>query len=187
MSSSGPVRLPDAVSLKDGKESAHQQMLDICRKALPGWEQLTLADVEVRRQCFAAATAGSLSTACAELQLWNSRSTFNINLLYVCVRVCTPTHTRLDTPLDTVHDGQRRHQQRQRQAHTQSNHHQQQSGHSSSSSGSSTSSTATAAAPRPRPCHVQGVWRQDRPDHRQGGGKGGCGGAGRAGLWAKGE
>ena len=46
-SSVQPVHLDDAVTLKDGKESANEQMLAVCRKALPGWEQLTVADVQV--------------------------------------------------------------------------------------------------------------------------------------------
>jgi hypothetical protein len=41
-----PVQLDDAVSLKNGQDAARQQMLDVCRKALPGWEQLAIADVQ---------------------------------------------------------------------------------------------------------------------------------------------
>jgi hypothetical protein len=50
MAADSPVQLEDAVSLKNGKESAHQQMLDVCKRALPGWGQLTVADVQVRSQ-----------------------------------------------------------------------------------------------------------------------------------------
>lgn len=49
MAGAAPVHLDDdVVSLKEGKESGHEQMLAVCRKALPGWGQLTAADVEVR-------------------------------------------------------------------------------------------------------------------------------------------
>eukprot|EP00879_Flechtneria_rotunda_P014231 GHRR01014868.1.p1 GENE.GHRR01014868.1~~GHRR01014868.1.p1 ORF type:complete len:197 (+),score=43.27 GHRR01014868.1:242-832(+) len=41
-----PVQLEDAVSMKHGIASAHQQMLAICQKALPGWQQLTTSDIE---------------------------------------------------------------------------------------------------------------------------------------------
>lgn len=42
-----PVQLQDAVTLKYGQDAARLQMLDVCRKALPGWEQLAVADVQV--------------------------------------------------------------------------------------------------------------------------------------------
>jgi hypothetical protein len=45
-----PVHLEDAVTLKKGQDSAHRQMLDVCRKALPGWEQLTVADIQASKR-----------------------------------------------------------------------------------------------------------------------------------------
>jgi hypothetical protein len=41
-----PIQLDDAVDIKNGQDAARQQMLDVCRKALPGWEQLAVADVQ---------------------------------------------------------------------------------------------------------------------------------------------
>lgn len=46
MTANKPVHVEDYVSLKNGKDSAHEQMLGVCRKALPGWKQLTVADIE---------------------------------------------------------------------------------------------------------------------------------------------
>lgn len=47
-----PVNVADSVSLKDGDSSAHEQMLGVCRKTLPGWEQLTVDDVEASIQVY---------------------------------------------------------------------------------------------------------------------------------------
>lgn len=44
-----PVHLDEAVTLKEGQDSAHMQMLGVCRKALPGWELLTVADIQASK------------------------------------------------------------------------------------------------------------------------------------------
>lgn len=43
-----PIQLEDAVSLQNGVDAARQPILDVCKKSLPGWEDLTVDDVEVR-------------------------------------------------------------------------------------------------------------------------------------------
>jgi len=65
MTAQKPVHVDDYVSLKNGKDSAHEQMLGVCRKALPGWEQLTVADIEASDAVEARVVA-----------LWGSRSLY---------------------------------------------------------------------------------------------------------------
>ena len=44
----GLVQLDDVrVHLDDGSDTAHEQMLSICRRSLPGWERVSIGDVQV--------------------------------------------------------------------------------------------------------------------------------------------
>lgn len=66
MADAAPVHLDDVVSLKEGKDSAHEQMLAVCRKALPGWGQLAAADVEVRADVLMGHPGGSIVVPVAD-------------------------------------------------------------------------------------------------------------------------
>lgn len=44
----GLVQLDNVrVHLDDGSDTAHEQMLSVCRRLLPGWEGVSIGDVQV--------------------------------------------------------------------------------------------------------------------------------------------